>query len=176
MIIFDLICQDGAHQFEGWFGSSKDFEQQRGDGMIICPTCGCARINKAVMAPNVGAKGNQAPSLPPIIPTSARPSPEPVAAVASQAAESKSVSKTVQVPAEFQELIGKLAKAQEKMLADSEWVGGDFAERAREIHYGEVEERPIHGEASDEEVAELDDEGIDIAPLPLPITPPESQN
>jgi len=174
MIIFDLICQDGAHQFEGWFGSSGDFEQQQRDGMIICPTCGCVRVKKAMMAPNVGAKGNQAPSSPPIIPTSAKPSPEPVAT--SQSVEAKSVSKTVQVPAEYQELMGKLAKAQEKMLADSEWVGGDFAERAREIHYGEVEEKPIHGVASEDEVAELDDEGIEIAPLPLPITPPESQN
>jgi len=173
MIIFDLICQDGAHQFEGWFGSSGDFEQQQQDGMIICPTCGCARVKKAMMAPNVGVKSNQTSSALPI-PTSMEPSPESV--TASQPAEAKSVSNAVQVPAEFQELMGKLAKAQEKMLSGSEWVGGDFAERAREIHYGEVEEKPIHGVASEDEVAELDDEGIEIAPLPMPITPPESQN
>ncbi|MDE2462687.1 MAG: DUF1178 family protein [Alphaproteobacteria bacterium] len=48
----------------------------------------------------------------------------------------------------------------------AENVGRDFPEEARKIHYGEVEERPIYGEASLGEARELIEEGISVAPLP----------
>ena len=88
----------------------------------------------------------------------------------------KPVSSTLTVPAEYQEMIGKLAKVQEKMLANSEWVGNKFADRARDIHYGDADEKPIHGTASPEEVDDLAEEGIAALPLPLPVLPPESKN
>jgi hypothetical protein len=86
------------------------------------------------------------------------------------------VNSKAAIPAEYQEMIGKLAKAQEKMLANSEWVGDKFADRARDIHYGDADEKPIHGTASPEEVADLVEEGIAALPLPLPVLPPESKN
>lgn len=49
---------------------------------------------------------------------------------------------------------------------NAEYVGPKFPEEARKIHYGETEERHIYGEASLEEVKELVEEGVDIAPLP----------
>src|SRR5690606_28629393 len=58
MIVFDLSC-DGGHRFEGWFGSSADFEEQSGQGLLNCPRCGSATISKAPMAPAVPKKGNQ---------------------------------------------------------------------------------------------------------------------
>ena len=39
---------------------------------------------------------------------------------------------------------------------------------ARRIHYGEAEERSIHGRASAEEARALVEEGIEVAALPLP--------
>jgi len=45
-------------------------------------------------------------------------------------------------------------------------VGPDFAEEARKIHYGEVPERHIYGQATFEEAQELIEEGVDVAPLP----------
>lgn len=62
MIVFDLRCEAAAHVFEGWFGSSEDYEGQRERGLVVCPLCGDDRIEKAVMAPRVGAKGNQSPT------------------------------------------------------------------------------------------------------------------
>ena len=50
---------------------------------------------------------------------------------------------------------------------NSENVGEAFPEEARKIHYGETEERAIHGEASLDEAKELVDEGIDVMPLPI---------
>lgn len=164
MIIFDLICAEGEHQFEGWFGSSKDYAEQQGRGLLDCPVCGSKNIAKAAMAPNLSRKGNQEP-------VAARPRddrPEPQAA--------KSVSSKVAVPAEYRDMIAKLVKVQEKMLANSEWVGDKFADRARDIHYGDAGEKPIHGTASQEEVADLAEEGIAALPLLLPVLPPESKN
>ncbi len=58
MIVYDLVC-DGSHRFEAWFGSSGDFDDQKARGLLECPFCGSAQIEKAVMAPAVPAKSNQ---------------------------------------------------------------------------------------------------------------------
>jgi hypothetical protein len=59
VIVFDLRCA-GGHVFEAWFASGAAFEEQRARGLLMCPTCGDADVGKAVMAPNVAAKGNRA--------------------------------------------------------------------------------------------------------------------
>ena len=57
MIIFDLRCSPQGHVFEAWFGSSEDYEAQRARGLVACPICGAAAVDKAPMAPRVPAKG-----------------------------------------------------------------------------------------------------------------------
>ena len=52
MILFDLRCAND-HQFEGWFRDSAAFESQTGSGELVCPVCGDAAIEKALMAPSV---------------------------------------------------------------------------------------------------------------------------
>ncbi len=52
-----------------------------------------------------------------------------------------------------------------------EYVGDDFAEEARAIHYGEKDERGIYGEATPEDALSLVEEGIGVAPLPDPLVP-----
>lgn len=64
MIVFDLRCADG-HVFEAWFASSSAYEAQRDRRLVACPMCGDTGIDKAVMAPNVAAKGNSRPSATP---------------------------------------------------------------------------------------------------------------
>jgi hypothetical protein len=58
MIVFDLKCPD-AHVFEAWFGSSEDYAAQQTRGLVACPVCGSAEVDKAVTAPAVPAKGNR---------------------------------------------------------------------------------------------------------------------
>ena len=65
MIVFDLECRPLQHRFEGWFGSSEEFTRQQERGLVTCPACGSADVAKAVMAPNLGRKGNQAPIVRP---------------------------------------------------------------------------------------------------------------
>jgi hypothetical protein len=52
------------------------------------------------------------------------------------------------------------------VMENAEDVGPKFPEEARKIHYGEIEERPIYGEATLKEAKELIEEGVDVAPLP----------
>jgi hypothetical protein len=73
-------------------------------------------------------------------------------------------------------ILGEMAVAQKKMLEKSEHVGDRFPEEARAIHLGEAEPRTIHGRSSPADAEALRDEGIDIAPLPFPVTEPGEEN
>lgn len=151
MIVFDLRCGSG-HVFEAWFGSSSAYEAQRAGGLVACPMCGDSDVAKAVMAPNIGAKGNaRAPA----------PASEPGDAPA---------------PAVVKAAMAALAQAQAKMLEKSEWVGVAFTDRARAMHSGEEDHAPIHGQATAAQAKALIDEGVAVAPLPLPVIPPEARN
>ncbi|HEV2567110.1 DUF1178 family protein [Sphingomonas sp.] len=147
MIVFDLKC-GRAHVFEAWFGSSADYEDQRARKLIQCPICGDEEIGKAVMAPRLGSKVvDEAP-----VPVATGPTPEVKA------------------------MLAAMAQIQSKMLEKSEWVGRRFADEARSIHLGETEHRTIHGEATPAEAAALAEEGIEVAPLPFPVLPPDQRN
>lgn len=148
MIVFDLGCSAG-HVFEAWFGSSADYDEQRARGLIACPICDTIEVGKAVMAPNVAPKGNSQPRAVPM-------------------------RGGAPAPAEMKAMLAALAKAQAKLLEGSEHVGSRFASEARAIHDGDAPERPIHGQASPQEAKALIEEGVPVAPLPLPIVPPDS--
>lgn len=153
MIVYDLSCELG-HRFEGWFGSSEDFVSQKEQGLVSCPQCGSDDVTKAPMAPAVGKKGNQ---------------------LVQGKAQDKGLSNAPMTP-EVAVALDKLAKAQSKALENSTWVGKDFVEQSRAMHYGERDHAAIHGQATVQEAKELLDEGVPVAPLPLPVAPPEDLN
>lgn len=168
MIVFDLECREGGHRFEGWFGSSQDFASQQERGLVACPQCGSCEVDKAVMAPNVGRKGNQMMALPPRRSESA--SGEAAPSVSAAPVSSKPL------PPEAVALMTKLATLQAEALKSSRYVGRTFAEDVRAMHYGERDQELVHGEASPEEAIELLEEGIAVAPLPFPVAPPDKTN
>ena len=153
MIVFDLCCAAGDHRFEAWFASSDSFADQQTRGLIACPVCGDSAVKKAVMAPRVGAKSNQAS----IAPVSAVAEPEPG-------------------PGLVRKLLAGIAAKQAEMLPQSRWVGRDFADAARAMHEGRAAEDLIHGQASPDEAQALRDDGIAAMPLLVPIVPPEAAN
>lgn len=159
MIVFDLKCDGANHVFEAWFGSSADYEDQKVRGLLACPICGDPRIGKALMAPAVAAKANS------------RSDPRP-AASRQTAAVPVSTGNEVKMRA----LMDALATAQKKALEGSTWVGRDFAEQARAMHYGEQDRASIHGEVAPDEAKALFAEGVEVAPLPLPVVPPQAKN
>jgi hypothetical protein len=72
--------------------------------------------------------------------------------------------------------LARLAAMQAEALKNSRWVGDHFVETARAMHSGEVEPQQVHGNATLEQAKSLIDDGIPVAPLPLPVTPPSQVN
>ena len=58
MIRYALVCEH-AHDFEGWFGASADFDDQQARGLIECPVCASKAVRKAIMAPAVAGTKNK---------------------------------------------------------------------------------------------------------------------
>jgi len=157
MISFDLKC-GGGHVFEIWFRSSADYERQREARQVVCPICGASEVEKAVMAPAVAAKGNRRVAV----------SPEQVSQVMTTGGEHGE--------AQIRALVHALAEAQASALKDSQWVGDKFVEQARAMHYGETENAAIHGTANLRDAREMMEEGLPVAPLLVPIVPPDRAN
>ncbi|MEM9054495.1 MAG: DUF1178 family protein [Pseudomonadota bacterium] len=75
-------------------------------------------------------------------------------------------------PPDPQKVFGKLAaKARQHVAENFDYVGDGFATEARAMHYGEIENKPIWGETTPEERAELKDEGVPAEPLPPAFVP-----
>lgn len=135
--VFNLRCAQD-HAFEGWFGSADDFASQQERGLLTCPLCGSIEVRRAPSAPYIGS--------------SAHP------------AESQKQPSAMPTPAQMQAMLVKMAR---EMVANTEDVGERFAEEARRIHYKEAQERGIRGVASRDEARALEDEGIQVMPLPF---------
>jgi hypothetical protein len=137
MIVFDLICKD-QHRFEGWFSSGEDFASQQGRGLLNCPVCGGAHVEKLPTAK--------------IRKQSAEPAvPAPSVAGRPEQGAQMDISRII-----------------DYVLTHSEDVGQRFAEEARKIHHQETPQRSIRGVASRAEADDLREEGIAVFSLPIP--------
>lgn len=160
MIRYALIC-DRKHSFESWFQSSAAYDKQAKRGLVTCPVCNSAKVEKAIMAPSLGraarSKGRSAIRAPepvaadPAAPTAPAPAPEPVAMLSPQEREIRS----------------KLKELRDHLTQNADNVGKQFPDVARKMHYGETEHRSIYGEASIEDAKALHEEGIEFHPLPV---------
>ena len=146
MKVFDLQCSQG-HLFEGWFGSDDDFQAQKARGLLACPLCNDASVHRLPSAPRLNLSGAQAPQATP--------------AAAAAATAPATVARTADMQSAWLQAVRQLVERTED-------VGERFAEEARRIHYGEVAQRGIRGQASPEERQALLDEGIETVAIPLP--------
>jgi hypothetical protein len=156
MIRYALACEQG-HTFESWFASSAAYDKQAKHGLVTCPVCNSAKVEKTIMAPRLAGTRKRA-SVP-------APAPEAAASAAPPAADA-SAPVAVMSPPE-RELRKKLKELREHLTKNADYVGGRFPDEARKMHYGEIEHRSIYGEASPEQAKELHDEGIEFHPLPV---------
>ena len=141
MVVYDLACPR-EHRFEGWFESASSFESQREDGHVSCPLCNSREITRLPSAPYVRGR-----------------------------TETVAASEEMQEP--MMMVAGDLVNALRQqvvqhILANTEDVGEGFAEAAREVHYGDAPVRNIRGVATQEELQELHDEGVDVMVLGMP--------
>jgi hypothetical protein len=138
MIIFDLQCVND-HRFEGWFKNTSEFEFQLTNAMIHCPVCSSEQVARLPSASHLKLS-KSTPQL-----------------------TSEAHNKT-ELPVRDVNVF--LRKLHDHVKHHFEDVGNTFAAEAKRMHYGEIEERNIHGYANSEEVEELHDEGIVTFPIP----------
>ena len=136
MIRYALSC-DHDHDFEGWFASSADYDDQQGRGLIECPVCASKQVRKQIMAPAVAGTKRTAKDLTPAGPA--------------------------QMQQMMMEAAGRIRAHVEENFDD---VGDAFATEARAIHEGKAEDRGIYGQATAREVRDLVEDGVPVAPLP----------
>jgi hypothetical protein len=152
MIRYSLRCERD-HAFDSWFQDSSAYDAQVKRKLVSCPVCGSVQIEKAIMAPRiVGKKGRD------------RAEPNPTLPVP---AEAPAAAPTPLMMAQERELRAKLKELRDHIVKNADNVGEKFPNEARKMHYGDIEHRPIYGEASPEEARSLVDEGIEVSPLPV---------
>lgn len=139
MKVLDLQC-DLGHGFEGWFGSEEDYRSQCERGLVECPLCASSQVSRVPSAPRLNLS----------------------------AARADEVAKPPVHTPEQQSVEALWLKAVRHVMDNTEDVGDRFAEEARRIHYGEVPQRGIRGQASGEQAVALREEGIEVHALPLP--------
>lgn len=135
MIRYSLKCEN-SHEFEGWFSTSADFDQQVERGFVTCPSCDSSNVQKSLMAPSLAT------------------------------ARRKEASRELIMGEAQRAALAQVKAVVDNIKANSEDVGDRFPEEARKIHYGESKERGIIGKATLDETKSLLDEGISVVPLP----------
>ena len=141
MIVYNLTCGND-HRFEGWFASAADFERQQQATELTCPMCGSTEVNKGLHAPYINSGSA------PLSPRREQPARD--------------------AAGQYINISDEVTKLVEHLIANTEDVGNEFPEEARKIHYREAPERKIRGHASQDEVAELREEGIEVVAVPVP--------
>ena len=84
-----------------------------------------------------------------------------------QAPAETGVTSTPLLMAQERELRAKLKELRDHIVKNADNVGEGFPNEARKMHYGEIEHRPIYGEASPDEARSLIEEGVEVSPLPV---------
>ncbi|MAK62986.1 MAG: hypothetical protein CMK09_18610 [Ponticaulis sp.] len=143
MVKYALACQSCHSGFEAWFSNSDAFDEQKSQGFLACPECGSAQIVKQIMAPSVSGTKKRDGAS---VPASAQPDPK---------------------------LAAMMKEVRDHIASTHEYVGSDFATRARAMHSGEADAKPVWGETTLEEAKSLAEEGVPALPLPEPFTPPK---
>ncbi|WP_044564293.1 DUF1178 family protein [Azospirillum sp. B4] len=153
MILYEMKCGEG-HTFDVWFRNADACDSQVAAGEVACAVCGDRQVAKAPMAPRIArGRGARVEEAPPPVPVAPAPEVTPTA-VAEAAAQG---------PAAVMSLLREMRRQVE---SNATHVGDRFAEEARKIHYGETEAKAIYGETTDEEAAELEDEGVTFTRIP----------
>lgn len=147
--VFDLSCEHD-HIFEGWFSSHDSFDDQMAKGLVRCPVCQSAQITRRVSAPRLNVSHLKDEPQ-------AQPRPTPTGG-----------STTVFAPSgdQMAQLQAAMLRQIREIVRNSDNVGSGFADEARRMHEGEIEQRAIRGTATAGECQSLIEDGISIMPIP----------
>jgi hypothetical protein len=153
MKVYNLTCHLD-HRFEGWFASETDALEQQENGLLICPICESKEITRLPSAPRISKGATEKAPV----------TSDLSAAVVDGNSMVLSAPEQAKLQAQVQATV---MKAMRELINKTEDVGDNFAEEARKIHYREAPERSIRGHATQDETAELREEGIEVVALPI---------
>lgn len=165
MIRYTLVC-DKRHEFESWFANSSAYDKQAKRGLVMCPLCGSAKVEKALMSPRLARTDTS--SMREVVPDRPAPAdPAPASPAETSTAVVPVPTAVAMMSPQEREFRQKLRELRDHLVQNAENVGPRFSEEARKMHYGEAEHRSIYGIASPEDAKELREEGIAFSPLPV---------
>ena len=154
MIKYKLACKSIyckiENDFEAWFQNIESYETQKKSGLINCPRCGGSDVIKLLTAPSLNKLSNQ----------DLGNNTEKVRA---------NVPKTNQnfeQKIDIKNITTLLRAIKKEIQKNSTYVGNEFVTQARSMKLGKIEEKPIHGHGSKEEIEGLRDEGIEVVNIP----------
>ena len=136
MIKYKLSCNKCRFSFDSWFASSTEYEKLKKKNFLSCINCGSKNVQKSLMAPKVINK--------------------------------KMENIEVHKNQKIKDIHKKIKEYQDFIKKNFEYVGENFAYEARSIHYNNKKKykKGIYGTASDVELKELKEEGIDADIVP----------
>jgi hypothetical protein len=159
MIKYSLVCEK-QHEFESWFPNSSAYDKQVKRGLVTCPACVSAKVEKAIMAPRLARTDTESAAM-------RMPAVQEAPGGEATAAPAETKTPVAMLSPHEREIRRKLKELREHLTANSDNVGQKFPEEARKMHYGDIEHRSIYGEASPDEAKALAEEGIPFHPLPV---------
>ena len=152
MIKYQLKCKSEfcseAKVFDGWFKSIEAYENQKLQSLINCPICGSDNVVKSLTTPSLKINKNKTSE--------------------NKNKQHKNLKNNVNFlanenPDNISTLLRTLKKEVQK---NSTFVGYEFVSQVRSMKEGKIKEKPIHGQATNKEIQELSDEGIDVVNIP----------
>ena len=137
MIKYKLECEECKNSFDSWFSSSKEYDKLKKLNLINCNRCDSREVKKSLMSPQIL---NNKDFL----------------------RKNKNLNEK-----KLQYFKSKVKEYQKFIKKNFEYVGENFAYEARSIHYKDKKsEKGIFGKASNEEIKELKEEGIETETIP----------
>jgi len=152
MLVVDLHCEHG-HAFEGWFASADDLASQQARGLVSCPVCASTEVVRRPSASRLNVGALKA---------------EEAQAASAQLAPAQDAAARAATAPSAEALQAMYLQAVRHVLQHTEDVGEGFVKEVRNIHRGDAPQRAVRGQADQQEVAELREEGIDVLSMPIP--------
>ena len=136
MIKYKLTCKDCEVTFDSWFASSREFDKLKKLNLINCAKCNSTKVKKTLMSPMILNSSTQ------------------------EIKESTDEKK-------LRKFKNKIRGYQKFIKNNFEYVGENFTYEARSIHYNKKKKyEGIYGKATEDEVKNLNDEGIEVHTIP----------
>ena len=136
MIKYNLLCKKCKLTFDSWFASSKEYDKLKRKKLINCHSCGSLKVEKSLMAPKLISKNFNNKN------------------------DKKNLIK-------YQKIKKTIREYQKFIKNNFDYVGENFAYEARSIHYNNKKKnKGIYGTASNQDLKELNEEGIDAQMVP----------